>query len=133
MDESSFLLLIGICLLLIGIVLLARVRLFRARAVRVPGRIAKLDYIPVENGASIWEATVEFVTEDGRQITTKGGDIGTRRLREGSKVKVLYHPRKPTVAYVEGTSMRGGWVGGVLICFGACFALVYVLFLLFVQ
>ncbi|MEW2355183.1 DUF3592 domain-containing protein [Spirillospora sp. NPDC029432] len=127
MDEPSFLLLAAACFVLPGIVLLVRARLFRARAVRVPGRITDVHYIPGENGQSVWEATVEFVTEDGREITTKGGDIGTRRLRKGSPVKVHYDPRKPTVAYVEGTAMRGGWVGGILICFGLCLLLAYVL------
>ncbi|MFI0352316.1 DUF3592 domain-containing protein [Actinomadura sp. 9N407] len=127
MDEWSFLMVWGVGLILAGIVLLIRARLFRARAVRVSGRITKLDVSVVENGANVREATVEFVTEDGREITTKAGDIGRQRLREGSQVKVLYDPKKPTVAYVEGTSMRGGWVGGVLIGFGLCFLLVPVL------
>ncbi|WP_165978129.1 DUF3592 domain-containing protein [Actinomadura darangshiensis] len=131
MDETSFLAAFGACLILAGVVLLVRSRLFRARAVRVSGRITKLDVIVVENGANVREATVEFTTEDGREITTKGGDIGSRRLRAGSPVKVLYHPGKPTVAYVEGISMRGGWVGGVLIGFGVCNLLALVLILLF--
>jgi hypothetical protein len=129
-DERSFLVVLGVCLILAGIVLLVRARLFRARAVRVSGRITKVDLLPVENANDIREATVEFVTEDGREITTKGGDIGAQRLREGSPVKVLYHPKKPTVAFIEGTSMRGGWVGGVFICFGLCFTLAFVLSLL---
>ncbi|WP_433465942.1 DUF3592 domain-containing protein [Spirillospora sp. CA-128828] len=131
MDELSFLVVLGVCLTVAGIVLLVRARLFRARAVRVSGRITKLDVIFGENGSTIRETTVEFVTEDGREITTKGGDIGTQRLREGSPVKVLYQPKKPTVAFVEGTSMRGGWVGGVFVCFGLCFTLAFVLSLLF--
>lgn len=131
MDERSFLVAFGVCLIAAGIVLLVRARLFRARAVRVSGRITKLDVTLVENGGNVRDATVEFVTEDGREITTKGGDIGSRRLREGSPVKVLYHPRKPTLAHIEGTSMRGGWVGGVLICFGLCFILATVLIQLF--
>ncbi|MDW5328850.1 DUF3592 domain-containing protein [Plantactinospora sp. KLBMP9567] len=130
MDELSFLAVLGICLILAGIFLLARSWLFRARAVRVPGRITKLNVVPAENGNHIRDATVEFITEDGREITTKGGDIGRRPLREGSPVTVLYHPKKPTLAYIQGTSMRGGWVGGMFICFGLCFALVIVLFLL---
>ncbi|MGP4026072.1 DUF3592 domain-containing protein [Actinomadura sp. 3N407] len=131
MDGKSFLAVFGACLILAGIVLLVRSRLFRARAVRVSGRITKLNVTVVENGSNVRDATVEFITEDGREITTKGGDIGSQRLREGSPVKVLYHPKKPTVAYIEGTSMRGGWVGGVFICFGVCITLVLVLFLLF--
>jgi hypothetical protein len=130
-DERSFLVVFAVCLILAGIALLVRARLFRARAVRVSGRITKLDLIPGENGRSVRDATVEFVTQDGREITTKGGDIGLQRLREGSPVKVLYHPKNPTLAYIEGTSMRGGWVGGVLICFGLCITLVLVLLLLF--
>jgi hypothetical protein len=130
-DERSFLVVLGVCLILAGVVLLVRARVFRARAVRVSGRITKLDTIFGENGSTVREATVEFITEDGREITTKGGDIGARRLREGNPVKVLYHPKKPTVAFIEGTSMRGGWVGGVFICFGLCFALAFVLSLLF--
>jgi hypothetical protein len=121
----------GVGLILAGIVLLVRARLFRARAVRVSGRITELGFIPGENGNNVREATVEFTTEDGREITTKGGDIGRRRLREGSPVAILYHPGKPTLAYIEGTSMRGGWVGGVLICFGLCFMLAAALSLLF--
>jgi hypothetical protein len=97
----------------------------------VPARCASPDTIFGENGSTVREATVEFITEDGREITTKGGDIGARRLREGNAVKVLYHPKKPSVAFIEGTSMRGGWVGGVFICFGLCFALAFVLSLLF--
>lgn len=131
MDEKSFLAVFGSCLILAEIVLLVRSRLFRARAVRVSGRITKLNVTVVENGSNVRDATVEFITEDGREITTKGGDIGSQRLREGNPVKVLYHPKKPTVAYIEGTSMRGGWGGGVLICFGACITLVLALFLLF--
>lgn len=130
MDELTFLVVLGICLILAGVVLLVRAWLFRARAVRVSGRITELDVIFGENGSTIREATVEFVTEDGREITTKGGDIGTQRLREGSPVNVLY-PKKPTVAFIEGTSMRGGWVGGVFICFGLCFMLAFVLSPLF--
>ncbi|WP_412515619.1 DUF3592 domain-containing protein [Actinomadura madurae] len=131
MDELSLLVVFAGCLFVAGVFLLARARLFRARAVRVSGRITKLDVIFSENGSTIREAIVEFVTEDGREITTKGGDIGMRNLREGSQVKVLYHPKKPAVAFVEGTSMRGGWVGGVFICFGLCLALAFVLTLLF--
>ncbi|WP_165959244.1 DUF3592 domain-containing protein [Actinomadura sp. KC345] len=131
MDEQGFLLALGGCLVLAGVALLARARLFRARAVRVSGRITKINLMFVENSANVREATVEFTTEDGREITTEAGDIGSRRLREGSPVTVLYDPRKPTVAYVDGTSMRGGWVGVVLICFGLCFALALVLVRLF--
>ncbi|MEN3610487.1 DUF3592 domain-containing protein [Plantactinospora sp. ZYX-F-223] len=131
MDELSFLVVLGVCLILAGIVLLVRSWLFRARVVRVSGRITKLNVIFAENGNHIRDATVEFITQSGREITTKGGDIGRRRLREGSPVTVLYDPKKPTLAYIEGTSMRGGWVGGMLICFGLCNILALVLILLF--
>ncbi|MEO3929495.1 DUF3592 domain-containing protein [Micromonosporaceae bacterium B7E4] len=131
MDELSFLVVFGVCLTLAGIVLLVRSWLFRARAVRASGRITKLNVVPRENGNNTRDTTVEFITEDGREITTKGGDIGRQPLREGSRVTVLYHPRKPTLAYIQGTSMRGGWVGGVFICFGLCIMLVVVLALLF--
>ena len=131
MDEQSFVMIAGGSLILAGIALLARARLFRARAIRTSGRITGIDLMFVENASNIREATVEFTTEDGREVTAKAGDIGSRRLREGSPVTVLYDPRKPTVAYVDGTSMRGGWVGGVLIGMGLCFALSLVLVRLF--
>lgn len=121
MDGESVLLVVGGGgLVLAGIVLLVRARLFRARAVRVTGRITKVDVTFREGSSTSREATVAFVTEDGREVTTKGGEIGTRREREGSKVKVLYDPRKPTVAYVEGTAMRGGGVGWLLLSCGLC-------------
>ncbi|WP_165966544.1 DUF3592 domain-containing protein [Actinomadura sp. 7K507] len=124
MDELTFLAVFGGFLVLAGSVLLLRSRLFRARAVRVSGRITKLNYIPGENGQSVWDATVEFVTEDGGEITTEAGDVGSLRLREGSPVKVLYNPKKPTRASSEGTSMRGAGVGGMLLCIGLCIMLV---------
>jgi hypothetical protein len=131
LDEQSFLMVFGVCLIVAGIVLLVRSWVFRARAVRASGRITQLNVILADNGNHVRDATVEFITEDGREITTKGGDIGQRSLREGSPVTVLYHPKKPTLAYIEGTSMRGGWVGGVLIGFGLCFMLALVLVKLF--
>ncbi|MBK1784111.1 DUF3592 domain-containing protein [Prauserella cavernicola] len=130
MDELSLIGIAGLCLLVAGIGLLARARLFRARAARASGRIVKVDVTAVENGSNVRTATVEFVTEDGREITTKGGDIGSRRLREGSRVTVLYSRGNPDVAYIEGTSMRGGWIGWLLISFGLCAVLVFVLGLL---
>ncbi|MFI0454275.1 DUF3592 domain-containing protein [Actinomadura sp. 6N118] len=131
MDELSYIVVFGACLVLAGIVLLARSWLFRARAVRVSGRITKLDVFHGDDGNSTRDATVEFITEDGREITTKGGDIVSQpRLRQGSPVTVLYDPNKPTLAYIEGTSMRGGWVGRVLIGFGLLIMLGIILALL---
>lgn len=107
----------GLFFVVLGVFLLIRARLWRARAVRVPGRISGVRGTEGQNGIN-YMVNYRFTTKEGNKIKCSAGAGSSTDLREGAQVEVLYDPRKPTSSYIDVKGMRGGWAGWVLVGIG---------------
>ena len=107
----------GLFFVVLGVFLLIRARLWRARAVRVPGRITGVRGTEGQNGIN-YMVNYRFTTKEGNKIKSSAGAGSSTDLKDGAHVEVLYDPRKPTSSYIDVKGMRGGWAGWVLVGIG---------------
>lgn len=105
-----FSLLAGIVLTVVGAVSVLRYLAWQARAERVPGIVARLTKevgYSGSGGAFSRHPVLRFTTLAGQEVRARV-KVGSNPplAREGQRVTVVYDPRKPTEAVIEGK----GWI-----------------------